>query len=83
MSHELRTPLNAIIGFSGLLSESSSDPETISSSGIIYKSGMHLLGLVEDILDISMIETGHTKLKYEDINVRLILYLLMHNRLMQ
>jgi PAS domain S-box-containing protein len=65
MSHEIRTPLNAIIGFSGLMVENTSDTDTSVHSKIIYDSGMHLLGLVEDILDISMIETGQVKINYE------------------
>lgn len=73
MSHEIRTPLNAIIGFSSLMIEEASDPETISKSRIILNSGMHLLGLVEDILDISMIETGQVKIKYEITEINSIL----------
>jgi PAS domain S-box-containing protein len=73
MSHELRTPLNAVIGFSGLMIESGSDNETISNSKIILNSGMHLLGLVEDILDISMIETGQLRIKYEKAGIYSIL----------
>jgi len=69
MSHELRTPLNAIIGFSGLLAETGGDIEIISNSKIIFDSGMHLLGLVEDIIDISMIETGQIKINYEEIGI--------------
>jgi signal transduction histidine kinase len=73
MSHEIRTPLNAIIGFSSLMIDEASDPETISKSRIILTSGMHLLGLVEDILDISMIETGQVKIKYEKTGINSIL----------
>jgi PAS domain S-box-containing protein len=69
MSHELRTPLNAIIGFSGLISESGPDMNTVSYSQIILKSGQHLLSLVEDILDSTMIETGEIKINYEKVNL--------------
>ncbi len=65
MSHELRTPLNAIIGFSGLMCESGPDENTLSYAQIIQKSGQHLLSLVEDIFDITMIETGQIKINYE------------------
>jgi PAS domain S-box-containing protein len=69
MSHELRTPLNAIIGFSGLIVDSGPDNNTISYSQIILKSGQHLLSLVEDIFDTSMIETGQTKIKLEKADI--------------
>ncbi len=63
MSHELRTPLNAIIGFSQLLkrdeSASSSQQEKLH---IILKSGMHLLNLINDILEMSKIEANEIKL---------------------
>lgn len=69
MSHELRTPLNAIIGFSGLMIDSGPDQNTVGYSKIILKSGQHLLSLVEDIFDTTMIETGHTKINYEKTEV--------------
>ena len=69
MSHELRTPLNAIIGFSGLITDSGPDMNTVPYSQIILKSGQHLLSLVEDILDSTMIETGETRIKYENANL--------------
>jgi CheY-like chemotaxis protein len=69
MSHELRTPLNAIIGFSGLVIDSGPDINTVSYSQIILKSGQHLLSLVEDILDSTMIETGETRINYEKSNL--------------
>ncbi len=65
MSHELRTPLNAIIGFSGLMTANCADKEFVENLKIISNSGQHLLGLVEEILDISMIETGHIKIVQE------------------
>jgi PAS domain S-box-containing protein len=66
MSHELRTPLNAIIGFSGLITDSGPDVNTVPYSQIIMKSGQHLLSLVEDILDSTMIETGEIRINYEE-----------------
>jgi signal transduction histidine kinase/CheY-like chemotaxis protein len=64
MSHELRTPLNAIIGFSDILRRepdvSGSQQETL---GIIHKSGDHLLGLINDVLDIAKIESGSIELE--------------------
>ena len=67
MSHELRTPLNAIIGFSELLSEGgeeTSDAKTVESySEHIHASGLHLLELVNDVLDLARVEAGRLELK--------------------
>jgi PAS domain S-box-containing protein len=73
MSHELRTPLNAIIGFSGLIVESGPDQNTLSYSEIIQKSGLHLLSLVEDIFDITMIENRQIKINYERADLSSVL----------
>jgi PAS domain S-box-containing protein len=73
MSHELRTPLNAVIGFSGLMLESGPDNDTLVYSDIILKSGKHLLSLVEDLFDISMIESGQVKINYEEADVIAVL----------
>ncbi len=59
MSHEIRTPLNAILGYSQLLHrESSFTEKQLKSLKIIEQSGNHLLGLLNDVLDISKIEAG-------------------------
>jgi signal transduction histidine kinase/DNA-binding response OmpR family regulator len=59
MSHELRTPLNAILGFSDMLGEDSSLSERHRQDlEIVGHSGEHLLGLIDDILDMTKIETG-------------------------
>jgi signal transduction histidine kinase/DNA-binding response OmpR family regulator len=67
MSHELRTPLNAIIGFSELLSEGgdeAGDAKTVASySEHIHESGLHLLELVNDVLDLARVEAGRLDLK--------------------
>ena len=73
MSHELRTPLNAIIGFSSFMAETGNDEETVAYSKIIFESGQHLLKLVEDILDSSMIEIGQQKINYERADIISIL----------
>jgi len=65
MSHELRTPLNAIIGFSGLITDSGPNNDTVSYAQIISKSGQHLLTLVEDIFDSTMFETGQIRINNE------------------
>ncbi len=59
MSHELRTPLNAIIGFSGLMKQEGDLPGHHEENlDIVLKSGEHLLGLINDILEFSKIEAG-------------------------
>jgi PAS domain S-box-containing protein len=73
ISHELRTPLNAIIGFSNLITDTSSDEETVNNSNIINKSGQHLLSLVEDIFDTAIIETGQIRINNEKIGISEVL----------
>jgi len=58
MSHELRTPLNAIIGYSELLGEDFEEDETGKDLRRIEKSGRYLLDLINDILDLSKVESG-------------------------
>ncbi|HEX7493799.1 MAG TPA: PAS domain S-box protein, partial [Bacteroidales bacterium] len=69
ISHELRTPLNAIIGFSGLMIDTGPNQDTVPYANNILKSGQHLLSLVEDIFDTTMIETGHIKINYDKIDI--------------
>ncbi len=72
MSHELRTPLNAIIGFSEVLSEryfgelNEKQAEYVND---IHASGKHLLGLINDILDLSKIEAGRMELDLADFDL--------------
>jgi len=73
MSHELRTPLNAIIGFSDLVDESRQIDEITSFCKVINKSGNHLLGIVNEIFDFTLMETGEIKLIYEQHNLEEIL----------
>lgn len=64
MSHELRTPLNAILGFAQLMTHSPSlTPEQQANLAIIGRSGEHLLGLINDILELSKIEAGRITLQ--------------------
>ena len=73
MSHELRTPLNAILGFSDILHNQYFGPPGAGRyreyGKDIHNSAMHLLDLVNDVLDISAIEAGKTALEIETINV--------------
>ena len=68
MSHELRTPLNAIIGYSEMLIEDAEDEneDFIPDLDKINSSGKHLLGLINDILDLSKVESGKMELFIED-----------------
>ncbi|OCQ92427.1 histidine kinase [Oscillatoriales cyanobacterium USR001] len=73
MSHELRTPLNAIIGYSEILQEEAEDlglEEILSDVNNIHKAGKHLLGLIDEILDLSKIEAGKMDLELKSFNVR-------------
>ncbi|KKH99546.1 hypothetical protein EO95_06835 [Methanosarcina sp. 1.H.T.1A.1] len=75
MSHEIRTPLNAIIGFSDLLIENFAGPlneKQMKYAKNISISGRHLLGLINDILDLSKAEAGKMELQYEKVSVPLI-----------
>jgi PAS domain S-box-containing protein len=71
ISHELRTPLNAIIGFSELLlrGESNVHDKVLDYTQIIFDSGKNLLGIINDIFDISMIEANEVKIYPELFSV--------------
>ncbi|MEL6259968.1 MAG: response regulator [Cyanobacteria bacterium J06626_6] len=76
MSHELRTPLNAIIGYSEMLEEEAEDQgetDMIADLQKIRGAGKHLLGLINDILDLSKIEAGRMDLYLETIPVSTLL----------
>ena len=62
MSHELRTPLSVILASSDLLSESDPTPDQREDIGAIGRSGEHLLGLIDDVLDVAKIEAGKEEL---------------------
>ncbi len=71
MSHELRTPLNSILGFSQLLEISDLDFQQQKSVHHILSSGKHLLGLINEILEISRIEAGKVMVSVTDVNLKI------------
>ena len=76
MSHELRTPLNAIIGYSEILQEDAADSgheQLVPDLKKIEGAGRHLLGLINDILDLSKVEAGKMDVFIEDIDISSLL----------
>ncbi len=73
MSHELRTPLNAIISYSELLSEEAADrgdPSAVADLAKIGRAGQHLLGLINEVLDLSKVEAGRMELDLTDFDAQ-------------
>ena len=73
MSHELRTPLNAVIGFSSLINPKTDYDNVSTYAKTINQSGNHLLGIVEDIFDITLIEAGQISIYKENVNLNILL----------
>lgn len=74
ISHELRTPLNAIIGFSELIKLGDLEPEDLTDfNDEILGSGLHLLSIVEDILDVSLLEKHDLKIEYTEFSLSVFL----------
>ncbi len=65
MSHEIRSPMNAVVGFTSLLLETDLAPEQREYATAVQTAGGHLLGVINDVLDLSKIESG--RLELEDI----------------
>lgn len=76
MSHELRTPLNAVIGYSNLLKddmEEAGNPDAVNDLDRIIRAGNHLLGLINEILDLSKIEAGRTEIEIRQIDIHQVI----------
>jgi CheY-like chemotaxis protein len=71
MSHELRSPLNAILGFAQLMESDIPPPSPIQmeSIGLILQSGWHLLTLINEVLDLAKVESGHAPLSHEPVSL--------------
>ena len=74
MSHEIRTPLNAIVGFSDLLMVTEDQEEKEEFIQIINANNELLLKLINDILDLSKIESGTLKFVWSDVNINAMIY---------
>jgi signal transduction histidine kinase/ActR/RegA family two-component response regulator len=70
MSHELRTPLNSVIGFAGVLLRNKAGhlkPDEVMYLQRIRDNGQHLLGLINNVLDLSKVESGRMEVEYADV----------------
>jgi signal transduction histidine kinase len=69
MSHEIRTPLNAIVGYAQLLHHDPDSPLAREGTEVMLQSSLHLLTLIDDILDLSRVEAGHIVLSQADFDL--------------
>jgi PAS domain S-box-containing protein len=76
MSHELRSPLNAILGFAQLMDTASPPPSDVQKESItqILQAGWHLLKLINEILDLSVVESGKVSLSLEPVALTEVLF---------
>ncbi|WP_226700116.1 ATP-binding protein [Qipengyuania gaetbuli] len=73
MSHEIRTPMNGVLGFADLLTRMELDPEAARYADLISRSGRSMMMLLNDILDISKIESGQLVINYEDFDLPVLI----------
>ena len=70
MSHEIRNPMNGIIGFAGFIKEDLTSPqERVRYAEIIEKNAQYLMNIINDIVDIAKIESGHDKVIYDTMSI--------------
>jgi two-component system, sensor histidine kinase and response regulator len=77
MSHELRTPLNSVIGFAKVLLKNKPGnllPQDLAYLDRITRNGSHLLGLINDVLDISKVEAGKVEMRMDNIPLERVIY---------
>lgn len=75
ISHDIRTPMNAIIGFTGLAAADIDNTEKVSDYlNKIHSSGKHLLALINDVLDMSRIESGKVRIEENEVNLPSLLH---------
>ena len=73
MSHEIRTPMNSILGMAHLALNAETDPKNRDYLEKIHLSGLHLLGIIDEILDFSKIDAGKLKIEMVDFDLGLVL----------
>ncbi|ACB49571.1 two-component sensor histidine kinase [Crocosphaera subtropica ATCC 51142] len=82
ISHELKSPLTAVVGLSSLLQEEKIgdlNPRQVHYAQLIYRSGRQLMTLVNDLLDLTRLETGQLKLSFSPVNIQEICHRAYHS----
>ncbi|MCA9728233.1 MAG: response regulator, partial [Candidatus Eisenbacteria bacterium] len=69
LSHELRTPLTAILGYTDLMLSGDPSAETRARLQVVKRNGSHLLGLLNDVLDLSKIEAGRLEIEQQEVDL--------------
>ena len=73
MSHEIRTPINTILGFTEILSNDITDEQQVNYLKSINSSGKSLLTIINDILDLSKIESGNMPIKHDPMSIKTLI----------